>query len=118
LRCCEPWVCRERLCVFFDVDRLVDGDRLDRPELFLVRAELFLVRAELFLVRAELFLVRAELFLVRAELFLARADALDDDFVLREPFEDERRPRVVASFALARSLATDMFNLSTLGFAC
>jgi hypothetical protein len=78
----------EGLWVFFDVDRPVDGERLDRLELFFAR----------------------ELVFARAELFLARDDELDDDFVLREPFEDER-PRVVASFALARSLATDMFDL-------
>ena len=50
------------------------------------------------------------------ERHLALADALDDDFAFREPFEDER-PRVVASFAFARSLATDMSNLPKLGFA-
>jgi hypothetical protein len=64
-------------------------------------------------------LARLELFFARLELFLARAEPLDDDLALREPFDDERfddeRPRLVAPFAFARSLATGMFNLPESG---
>ena len=56
---------------------------------------------------------RPELFFARLELLFARVEPLDDDFVLPEPF-DEERPRLVARVAFPRSLATDIFNLRDL----
>ena len=58
---------------------------------------------------------RPELFFARLELLFARVEPLDDDFVLPEPF-DEERPRLVARVALPRSLATDIFT-SVIWFA-
>ena len=78
------------LCGFFDVDAFA------RPELFFARLELLFARVE-----------------PPDELFLARVEPLDDDFVLPEPF-DEERPRLVARVAFPRSLATDIFNLRDL----
>jgi hypothetical protein len=80
--------------------------RCEAPWVFLAADPVALL--ELFLARLEL------LFFARLELFLARAEPLEDDLALREPFDDER-PRLVAPFAFARSLATGMFNLPKSG---